>query len=369
MTCVTPPSEPSSHTAPSAAATTRVLGLGRPCGSTQGIGRIQDIDGLARDPALQDDVTAGLRRKDHGMQAPALVDHQVFHPTCGVGQERPDELCRGAPWSHLVQAPTPIAPRPHGAVRRHRHRQKPRRPRPRNTLRDPLAHLMQAVAVCKDERLTVCAQRPHRQGVQFGARGCRERLLHLTPRRRHTLHRARLGPGHLHRRQGKGRRRRPHAQRLGWPRHQQTRRHNLDQRPLAADRTDPQTHHARAHAAEPPGGAIHPRVLRHCHRVEGAFDLQKRDAALVRGDHDGLRRDGQGSDGGLLKGGPQSVLQGGRGGKGARGVLTRGSRGLGRRQRRRWGEQGLQPVAVFRDHGLLVEGQQVIDGLAFDLGD
>ena len=212
------------------------------------------------------------------------------------------------------------------------------------------------------------AQGPHRQGVQRGARGRRERPLHLPPRRRKALHRAGPWPGHLHRRQGKGRGRRPHGQRLGRPRHQQARRRDLDQRPSAADRADPQAHHPRAHAAEPPGGAIHPRVLRHRPRVQGAFDLQKGDAALVGGDHHRLRRDGQGRDGGLLKGGPQRVLQGRRVRQGPRRVLARGGRGLGRRQRRRRGEQGLQAVAVFGDHGLLVQGQQVVHGLAFDPG-
>ena len=147
VTCVTPPSEPSSQTAPSAAATTRVLGLGTPLRVTQGIGRIQDIDRLARDALLQHDGATGLRRKDHGVQTPALVHDQIFHPARGVGQERPDELRRGAPRGHLIQAPTPIAPGPHRAVRRHRHRQKPRRPGPHHALRDALAHLMQPVAV------------------------------------------------------------------------------------------------------------------------------------------------------------------------------------------------------------------------------
>ena len=138
--------------------------------------------------------------------------------------------------------------------------------------------------------------------------------------------------------------------------------------PCAADRTDPHAHHARAHAAEPPGGAIHPRVLCHRPRVQGTFDLQEGDAALVGGNLHRLRRDGQGRDGGLLKGGPQRVPQGRRVRQGPRRVLARGGGGLGLRQCRRRGEQGLQPVAVFRDHGLLVESQQVVDGLAFDPG-
>ena len=133
---------------------------------TQGIGRIQDIDRLARDALLQDDGATGLRRKDHGMQAPALVHDQIFHPARRVGQERPAELRRGAPRGHLKQAPAAIAPGPHRAVGRHRHGQEPRRPGPHHALRDPLAHLVQPVAVREDEGLTVRAQGPHRQGLQ-----------------------------------------------------------------------------------------------------------------------------------------------------------------------------------------------------------
>ncbi len=107
-----------------------------------------------------------LRRKDHGLQAPARVDDQVFHPARRVGQQRPDELRRGAPRGHLIQASTAIAPGPHRAVRRHRHRQEARRPGPHHALRDALAHLVQAVAVREDERLAVRPQGPHRQGVQ-----------------------------------------------------------------------------------------------------------------------------------------------------------------------------------------------------------
>ena len=87
---------------------------------------------------------------------------------------------------------------------------------------------------------------------------------------------------------------------------------------------------------------------------------------MVGGDLHGLRRDGQGGHGGLLKGSPQRVPQGRRVRQGSRRVLARGGGGLGLTECRGRGEQGLQAVAVFRDHGLLVEGQQVVDGLTFD---
>ena len=117
---------------------------------------------------------------------------------------------------------------------------------------------------------------------------------------------------------------------------------------------------------ELPGGAIHPRVLRQRLRLQGTFDFQEGDAALVGGHDESLRWDGEGGDGGLLKGGPQGLLEGGQVGKGARGVLPRVGGGLGLPECRCWGEQGLQAVAVFGHHGLLVEGQQVVKGLAFD---
>ena len=132
---------------------------------------------MKRNLSIEDCQTTSLGRKDHGMQAPARVDNQIFHPARRVGQQRPDELRRGAPRSHLIEAAAAIAPGPHRAVRRHRYGQKPRGPGPRHALRDALADMIQPIAVCKDKPLTVRAQRLHRQGVQHRTRGRYERLL------------------------------------------------------------------------------------------------------------------------------------------------------------------------------------------------
>ena len=119
-------------------------------------------------------------------------------------------------------------------------------------------------------------------------------------------------------------------------------------------------------AGQLPGGAKHPRGLRQAGRVQGAFDFEKGDAPAVRRDDHLPRRNLQGRDGLGDKGGAQGLPKRRQVGKRAVGRLTCGAP-CGRRlcPRRCGREQGLQAVDVFRQHRLLVEAQEALDGLLF----
>ena len=307
--------------------------------------------------------------KTTACRRPRCVHDQIFHPARRVGQERPDELRRGAPRGHLIQAPAAIAPGPHRAVGRHRHRQEPRRPGPHHALRDALAHLVQAVAVRKDEGLAVACSGPAPAGRAAPAPAAAVNVSCTCPRvaaRRCTA--PAPGPGTSTAARAKAAVGARTVSGWGGPATSKPAVVTSTRGPARLTALIPRR-------TTPVPTRLSPQVVRYtrvcCVTVRGSRVLStSRKVTLLWSGATchRLRRDGQGRDGGLLKGGPQRVLEGRRVRQGPRRVLARGGGGLGLRQRRGRGEQGLQPVAVFRDHGLLVESQQVVDGLAFDPG-
>ena len=176
-----------------------------------------------------------LRRKDHGVQAPALVDDQIFHPARGVGQERPDGT---APW----RSPGP----PDTGARPHRPRPTPCRPAPPSRRRTASSRSPPRVARSPRAPGAGGSGASKTSASPFVPRARTGRACSCVPAAavnvpctcpRVAAKRCTApdpGPGSSTAARAKAAVGARTVIGCGWPRHQQARRRDLDQRPLAA---------------------------------------------------------------------------------------------------------------------------------------
>ena len=300
--------------------------------------------------------------KTTACRRPCRVDGQIFYPPRGFGQQRSAELRRGASRSDPIQASAAIASGPHRAVRRHRHRQKSRVRFLTTRCAMPSVPGAADSGAAKSS-LTVGPQSPDRQSVQPAPAAARK-VSWTWPRvaaKRCTA--PDRGPGSSTAARAKAALGARTRQRLRRSRYQQTRVVTSTSGPRRLTALIPRR-------TTPVPTRRSPQVVRYT-RVSCAIVLGSKVLAtstkvtLLRSGamRHGLGRDSQGGDGGLLKGRAQGAWKA-RVGKSPRGVRTRDGRWSGPAPVPRRREQGGQAVAVFGDHGLLVEGQQVIEGRA-----
>jgi hypothetical protein len=147
----------------------------------EGIGRVEHVHCLAETPLINDDHAARLWCKNHRVDAPEPIHHEVFHPPAGVSEELAHASHHTCPGQDLIQAAPRIAARPDGAVRRHRHSKETCHPGADKGFHYPLTLQAQPITMAEPHFLPTAPAQPHAQRLGHCRLGRGEEPVKLHP--------------------------------------------------------------------------------------------------------------------------------------------------------------------------------------------